>query len=185
LRSLKLSLALVLLGGLLLLGANAFGSSSAKGVVVKVNDTGVSMSPNKYIQDNMAFSPGTVEVKSGQTLTFEYQQKAMEPHTLTVVKQSDLPKTGAQVENCSACQKLATGHLKNPHAEPGPGNPIVHWTLNKGKPGLDTVGDSIAIDSTAKPAHKQISIKVTAKPGTTLYFLCAVHPWMQGKLVVK
>ena len=37
----------------------------------------------------------------------------------------------------------------------------------------------------AKPAHKQISIKVTAKPGTTLYFLCAVHPWMQGKIVVK
>jgi len=26
---------------------------------------------------------------------------------------------------------------------------------------------------------------VTAKPGTTLYFLCAVHPWMQGKIVVK
>jgi len=25
---------------------------------------------------------------------------------------------------------------------------------------------------------------VTAKPGTTLYFLCAVHPWMQGKIVV-
>ena len=131
------------------------------------------------------FSPGTIEVKSGQTLTFEYEKKTMEPHTLTIVKQGDLPKTGAQVENCSACQKLATGHLKNPKAEPGPSNPIVHWTLNKGKPGLDRVGDSIAIDSTAKPAHTKNSIKVTAKAGTTLYFLCAVHPWMQGKIVVK
>ena len=131
-----------------------------------------------------SISPGPAD-ESGQTLTFEYEKKTMEPHTLTIVKQGDLPKTGAQVENCSACQKLATGHLKNPKAEPGPSNPIVHWTLNKGKPGLDRVGDSIAIDSTAKPAHTKNSIKVTAKAGTTLYFLCAVHPWMQGKIVVK
>jgi hypothetical protein len=27
-------------------------------------------------------------------------------------------------------------------------------------------------------------IKVTAPAGTTLYFMCAVHPWMQAKLVV-
>ena len=175
---------LVLLGSSLFV-ASAFGSSRDKGVVVKAKDAGVTMSPNKYIQDNMYFSPGTIEVKSGQTLTFEYEKKTMEPHTLTIVKQGELPKTGAQVENCSACQKLATGHLKNPKAEPGPSNPIVHWTLNKGKPGLDRVGDSIAIDSTAKPAHTKNSIKVTAKAGTTLYFLCAVHPWMQGKIVVK
>jgi hypothetical protein len=25
---------------------------------------------------------------------------------------------------------------------------------------------------------------VTAKAGTTLYFMCAVHPWMQGKVKV-
>jgi plastocyanin len=176
---------LVVLGGLLLAASVAFGSSNSSSVIVKAKEAGVSMSANKYIQDNMSFDPGTVTVKSGETLTFEYDKKTMEPHTLTIVKQSDLPTTGDQVENCKACQKLSVGHLKNPHAEPGPKNPIVHWTLNKGKPGLDTVGDSLAIDSTAKPAHKKISIKVTAKPGTTLYFLCAVHPWMQGKIVVK
>ncbi|MGI8421234.1 MAG: cupredoxin domain-containing protein [Gaiellaceae bacterium] len=26
---------------------------------------------------------------------------------------------------------------------------------------------------------------VSAPAGTTLYFLCAVHPWMQGKIIVK
>jgi plastocyanin len=33
--------------------------------------------------------------------------------------------------------------------------------------------------------HNSITIKVTAKPGTTLHFFCAVHPWMQGKIVVS
>ena len=27
--------------------------------------------------------------------------------------------------------------------------------------------------------------KVSAKKGTTLYYLCAIHPWMQGKIKVK
>ena len=48
-------------------------------------------------------------------------------------------------------------------------------------PGLDGPGDSIAIEG-AK--HKTISMKVTAPAGTTLYFFCAVHPWMHGKLKV-
>ena len=31
----------------------------------------------------------------------------------------------------------------------------------------------------------KISFNVTAKKGTTLYYLCAIHPWMQGKIKVK
>jgi plastocyanin len=182
---LRWSFALVVLGCLLVAANAAFGSAKSSGVVVKAKDSGVSFSPNEYIQDNMSFDPGTITVKSGQTLTCEYVKKTMEPHTLTIVKQSDLPTKASQVENCKPCQKYSTPHLKNPRAEPGPKNPIIHWKLNKGKPGLDTVGDSLAIDSTAKPEHTKISIKVTAKAGTTLYFLCAVHPWMQGKIEVK
>ena len=99
------------------------------------------------------------------------------------MKQSDLPKTGAQVENCKACQEYATAHLKNPKAPPDQNNPIIHWTLDKGQPGLDTVGDSVAIQEPG--AHKSITVKVSAPAGSTLYFVCAVHPWMQGKIVVR
>ncbi len=159
--------------------ASAHGGSG--GATVKAF-AGEKMVPNKYFQDEMRFSPGTVTVTSGSSLTFTYGDKEQEPHTLTIVKRSDLPRTAAQVDNCRACEQYAAPHLKNPKAEPGPGNPIVHWTLNKGRPGLDTVGDSVAIQP---GAHKRISVKVTAAPGTTLYFLCAVHPWMQGKIVVR
>jgi plastocyanin len=166
--------------------AYALGSSTppGRGVVVLAKDNGVSISPNKYMQDNMFFSPGTITVKSGGTITFKFDKPgSMEPHTMTILRQSDLPKTGAQAENCKPCERYATPHLKNPKAPPDQNNPIVHWILNKGKPGFDTVGDSVAIQEPGK--HKSVAIKVTAKPGTTLYFLCAVHPWMQGKIVVK
>jgi plastocyanin len=164
----------------------AFGSSSGapNSATVVAKDNGVSISPNKYMRDNMFFSPGTVTVKSGGTITFKFDKPgSMEPHTMTILHQSDLPKTGAQAENCKPCERYATPHLKNPKAPPDQNNPIVHWTLNKGNPGFDTVGDSVAIQEPGK--HKSVTITVTAKPGTTLYFVCAVHPWMQGKIVVK
>jgi plastocyanin len=162
--------------------ALASGHAAAGSATVKAL-AGEKVAINKYFQDNMRFSPGTISVQSGATLTFEYGDKEQEPHTLTIVPKGSLPKTADQVMNCAACQKLAVGHLKNPKAPPDDSNPIVHWTLNKGRPGLDTVGDSLAIQPDAK--HKSISVQVSAKPGTTLYFLCALHPWMQGKIVVK
>jgi plastocyanin len=159
----------------------AFASSSAGGATIKTFAAD-KVAINKYIQDGVHFSPGTITVKSGSTITFEFGDKEMEPHTLTIVPKAELPRTVDQVENCRACQTYATPHLKNPKAEPGPNNPIIRWTLNKGPVGLDEPGDSLAIQP---GAHKSISAVVAAPAGTTLYFVCAVHPWMQGKIVVK
>ena len=101
---------------------SALASSHAAGVTVKVADKGTSYVINKTASDTMYFTPATTTVKSGSMLTFEYGGKpAQEPHTITIVKPSDLPKTPAQIDNCTVCLKYASGHLKNPHAEPGPG----------------------------------------------------------------
>lgn len=163
--------------------ALASGHAVKGGAVVKAFST-TKYAINKYEQDDVRFSPGTITVQSGSTLTLEYGDKGeQDPHTLTIVPKSQLPKTARQIDNCAACHKYALPHLKNPTAPPGPANPIAHFVLNKGQAGLDTVGDSIAIQP--DPKHTSVSVKVTAKPGTTLYFLCAVHPWMQGKIVVK
>lgn len=162
--------------------AAAGASNHATGLTIKATDKGASYVINKSVTDKMYFTPGKATIKSGQTLTFEYDGRpGGEPHTITIVSAKDLPKTAAQISNCTICNKLAAGHLKNPHAPPGPTNDIAHWTLDKGQPGLDTAGDSIAIEG-AK--HRSISIKVTAPAGTVLHFMCAVHPWMQGTLTV-
>lgn len=163
--------------------ALASGHAAESGAVVKTFAS-MEFAINQYQQEDLKFSPATITVQSGSTLTLEYGDKGeQEPHTLTIVPKSSLPKTTGQIMSCAACLKYATPHLKNPKAPPDQNNPIAHWVLNKGQAGLDTTGDSVAIQPDAK--HKSISVTVSAQPGTTLYFLCAVHPWMQGKIVVK
>jgi plastocyanin len=161
---------------------SANGARHVGGVTVKASDKGTTYVINKSLTDKMFFTPATTTVKSGEMLTFEYDGKpTTEPHTITIVGARQLPRTPAQIENCQICLRFASGHLRNPHAPPGPTNDIAHWILNKGKPGLDSPGDSIAIEG---PKHRSISIQVTAPAGTTLHFLCAVHPWMQPTLKV-
>ncbi len=164
--------------------------ASACGVTVKAM-AGEKVAINKYFQDDMRFAPGTVRVKSGCTLTFEYGTPGqMEPHTLTVVPAAKLPKTARQVENCSVCN-VALAHLKNPKSPQTagtPANPLVHPILHAGKPSDDLtldgqVGDSLAIEPVK--GHKSITVTVTAPAGTVMHFLCAVHPWMQGKIIVS
>jgi hypothetical protein len=88
-------------------------------VVTLAKDKGVTFAPNRYIRDTMFVAPGTLTVESGQSVTFEFGEPTSdEPHTLTLVKKSQLPATGAQVESCRACQEYATAHLKNPKAPP-------------------------------------------------------------------
>jgi hypothetical protein len=54
--------------------------------------------------------------------------------------------------------------------------------LDKGQKGFDTRGDSLFL-APAGP-HKRATVVVSAPAGTTLYYVCAVHPWMQGEIVV-
>ena len=161
---------------------SAMASSHAGGLTIVASDHGSTYVVNKSVTDRMYFSPGTATIKSGQMLTFKYEGTAMdEPHTISIVRQADLPKTDKQMGSCGVCKQIAVTHIKNPHAPPGPTNDIVHWIVDKGKAGLDEPGDSIAIEGMK---HMSVSIKVTAPAGTTLHFLCAVHPWMQGEIKV-
>ena len=130
----RLWLAAVLFGALAALAAgSALASRHVAGVTIKVTDKGSSYVINKSASDTMFFSPATTTVKSGSMLTFEYGGKPQEePHTITIVNESQLPKTAAQIDNCGVCMRLASGHLKNAKAPPGPTNDIAHWVLNKG-----------------------------------------------------
>jgi uncharacterized cupredoxin-like copper-binding protein len=129
---------------------------------------------NKYAQDTSRFAPGAVTVKSGGTLTIKMKGGA--PHSFSVVKASELPKTTKQIEQCKVCETLAKAHGADPNSDAPPTKPVV----DVGATGIDQTGDSVFL-----PPGKTTKLKVTAKKGTTLYFMCAIHPWMQGKLQVK
>lgn len=131
---------------------------------------------NKEAADTVHFSPGTIRVPSGSSVTFWKTDKGDEPHTATISTKAGLPKSFTSP--CPAC-RIASGHLKNPKAE---NSPIKTYVLDKGQPGFDTVGDSVAL--AAKGPHAKYTVTISAPAGTTLYYVCAVHPWMQGKIVV-
>src|SRR6266566_4999803 len=59
------------------------------------------------------FSPGTISVQSGETITFQNETKDL--HTITLARsRKDLP--GSAEAPCKPCE-VARGHLKNPGNE--------------------------------------------------------------------
>jgi plastocyanin len=161
--------------------------STCAPVTVKVTDR-MTFVVNRYAQDAMRFTPGNVTLKSGCALTFAFATTAQtEPHSLSIVRRADLPRTAAQMETCTICGQIASKHVGHPGQPPGATNPIVHWVVNVGKQGLDAPGDSIVIfEGKGAPASRRtVTVPVSAPSGRVLYFMCGLHPWMQGKIVVK
>jgi hypothetical protein len=78
---------------------------------------------NQYAQDGMRFIPGTVTIKSGCKLVFEFATRGQsDPHSLSIVNQSDLPRTTAQMKSCTICKQIAARLVAHPGQPPGPQN---------------------------------------------------------------
>jgi plastocyanin len=123
----------------------------------------------KFAFDNQRFSPRKFDIKSGGTVTLRNKAKSEAPHTISLVKKSQLPTSF----DCPVCDEIFAAHGPSDH---GVANPVV----DVGATGFDQPGDSIFI-----PPHGKVSFDVTAAKGTTLHFMCGVHPWMQGRIRVR
>lgn len=140
---------------------------------------GSSFKINKFVKDSLHWVPGDVTIASGGTLTIANLSPDPEPHTFSIVQQSQLPRTMEQIDECGVCGEIAKAHGVNP-AEP-PSGPPPNLTVDPGNDGFNAPGDSQFIGP-----HQTLHITITAKAGSRLYFICAVHPWMQGVVrVVK
>jgi hypothetical protein len=127
--------------------------------------------PGQYVKDNQRFTPRVTTVKSGEKVTVRDRSTAGSPHTLSIVRKRQLPDSF----ECAVCEQLFAAHEAN--EETGDvGKPLV----NVGDAGFDQPGDSIFV-----PPGGKVSFQVTADDGENLNFLCAIHPWMQGKFKVR
>src|SRR4051794_19566304 len=59
--------------------------------------------PNRYIQDGLRWDKDVYKVKSGGTITVVNNKNGEGPHTFTVVKKKDLPRTPQTIFNCAIC----------------------------------------------------------------------------------
>lgn len=157
-------------------------TTAAKHIVVK-QKAGLVLKPNRYVKDKMRFNKDVYVVKSGGTVTLKLTQPQEGPHSFSVVRPKDEPKSGKAAFNCKVCNKLMKAHGVDPN-ENGP--PKFQYlddgTGQNTPPNLDKPGDS---GITGPNKGDTAKFNVTAKPGTTLHFMCIFHPWMQAKVKVK
>ena len=136
--------------------------------------------PNRYLQIGLRFKLDRINIRKGGTVTLVDTTK--EDHTFSLVKKSQVPQTVKQLDNCftpgGVCGKLA---VKHGAIDPNTGEDIEPPTtplVNAGKAGFNQPGDSVIV-----PGGKRVKVKVTsAQP---LYYICAIHPWMQGAINAK
>jgi hypothetical protein len=134
-------------------------------------------------------APASVRVGDDLTFLSETDPKKVGPHTFSLVTKGSLPKTSNARKNCFTpkhiCMSIAKWHGFSPKTEKIKINPV-----KAGPEGWSTLGsNSKTGDSWFSGETKKgtsITQQVTADPTTTptIYFLCAVHPWMQAKTTV-
>ena len=139
---------------------------------------GTTMKPNHSVTDTQRYSPGSVTIAPGGTLTVRDKTANSEPHTISLVKATQLPKTSRQIGSCfegGPCSTIERAHTEGEEPQGPPKNMVV----NVGKDGFDQPGDSAFF------MKKAITLKVTAARGANLKFLCIIHPQMQGTIKVR
>jgi plastocyanin len=159
----------ILLGTAALVAVTSVSAGASSGTVAVRG--GEQFEPNALIQSTFRFSPGSISATSGQTVTWVDEDRAAdEPHTITVVNKADLPTDIEEVFECDVCADALFRHF-------GAGVPVP--VLNAGGSGFDAPGDSLLM-----LPGESVSAVISAPAGTTLYYLCALHPWMQGSIAV-
>jgi hypothetical protein len=145
--------------------------------------TSLKVKINRYIQDGTRWQHDVYTVRSGGTITIVNRAASDGPHTFTVVRKGDLPRTNKQINTCKICLTVAAEHGANPQSQAPPKFLFVENGIGSTTPpNVDRPGDSAFV---APVQNAKVTLKVTAKPGTTLYFMCVIHPWMQAKLIVR
>lgn len=136
--------------------------------------------PNMMDVNDLRWTPGAITVHSGQTVRLVDGDKAGDPHVLAIAKPRDIPRSNnVDPSTNPVLRMIAPALLVNP-ANPSQG--FKAYQANAGPNGLNQEGDALVI--LPGGPHKSASWFVSAKPGTTLHYFCAVHYWMRGIIKV-
>lgn len=131
---------------------------------------------------------GSTSVKSGQPLRIRNlsDPKAAGPHTFSLVAANVRPRSAKAMRKCftpgKICMTIAMAHQLNPQTED-----VGLHDVEVGKAGWDKrfsrkvkTGDSWFTETKDQETTRVVS----ARAGTVLRYMCAVHPEMQGKIKV-
>lgn len=135
---------------------------------------GIEFEPGGPLVFDWGYAPGNASVPSGSTVRWTNPADNFDPHTITVVRASQVPQTVDEIFSCfegGVCGQVAGRHF------PEGAEPVS--LLNAGRAGLNRSGDSRLLFP-----GQRVFATVSAPAGTTLHYICALHPWMQARLTV-
>lgn len=141
-----------------------------------------------FIRDGKAglrfVGPKTVGYGDELKVVDQTNPKKVGPHTFSLVQPAFVPKTKQQQKVCFTpnhiCKAIAIWHGAKGNGPPKI-NPVEAGPEGWSTEGnLKEKGDSWFTDKLGGSYEQQ----VTAEPGTTIHFICAVHPWMHGTFTV-
>jgi plastocyanin len=167
-------------------GLAAAGVATTAGAAAKKNEIrivgGEKFKAGEYLKIDLRFKPTDVTVKSGSTVKVVNKTKG-EPHTISFVEKKYLPTSFDVAVN----DKLMEAHQVDPTNEEAPPGVLV---VDNGQPvpaggtlEADTgFSPTVAGDSAFIAPGENFSFKVTAHKGSRLFYFCAIHPWMPGKI---
>lgn len=129
--------------------------------------------------------PETVQKGDELRIVNDTSARRHGPHTFSLIKQSLLPDSPKEFRQCFApgkiCMEIALAHGLDPRTEK-----VSKPVVNAGARGWNRSfngkrkGDSWYTEK----KDQSFTRRVTASAGTTLSFICAVHPDMQGEIDV-
>ena len=132
--------------------------------------------PNQGVRSDLRFSPGQVRISSGDTITGTHSDKTDAPHTVTIATENQLVQRFSDfvLGTCPDCD-AAIGAALGGHFPGGP--PVLE--LDDGDGEFDDPGDSVLFFP-----GQSFAKQINSPSGTTLFYFCALHPWMQGSISV-
>jgi hypothetical protein len=148
--------------------------------------------PTVFIRDGKGglrfVAPKTIVEGESLTVLNQTNAKKVGPHTFSLVTKESIPKTRKEQEVC-----FTKGHICKAiagwHGVKGEGPPSKN-PAEAGAEGWSTMGSLTEKGDSWFTGNKpgatitqMVSAGATAGP-TTIYFICAIHPWMHGKITV-
>ena len=135
------------------------------------------------------FFEGPKTVERGQVLKFKSKTdlRKVGPHTLSLATPNTFPKTREEIKECAKEGTGICGAIFGWHEVDPETFEVGVKTVEAGKPGWDAEGNLKREGDSSYLEREGSSFKqkVTAKEGTTLSYICVVHPNMQGKIKVE
>jgi hypothetical protein len=124
--------------------------------------------------------PKTVTQGDELEIVNETDPKKVGPHTFSLVTEGSVPKTKSALQKCQICGAVAK--WQGAHEDKPP-------TINPAKAGaagwdtegsLTKKGDSWFTQKKGESFEQEVS----APAGTTIHYICAIHPFMHGTFKV-